>query len=100
MVNAVEYISLLFNLWMAVFIGSAGMPGMIGIMVNSVHKSEQAFSTSFSNTVYNLFGFFLSPTISSCIMDLFDDPVRGLEIGFSIVCYGSVAIVIGMIMVC
>lgn len=42
----------------------------------------QAFASSFSQLIYNMFGYFLSPIFSATIMDTFDDSLKGMKWGF------------------
>ncbi len=42
----------------------------------------QAFASSFSQLIYNTFGYFLSPIFSAAIMDTFDDSLKGMMWGF------------------
>ena len=44
----------------------------------------QAFGSSVSQLIYNMFGYFLSPIFSATIMDTFDDKLRGMKWGFRI----------------
>ena len=42
----------------------------------------QAFGSSVSQLIYNMFGYFLSPIFSATIMDTFDDKLKGMKWGF------------------
>lgn len=42
----------------------------------------QHYASSFSQFIYNMCGYFLSPIFSAGIMDSFDDRVEGMKWGF------------------
>ena len=44
----------------------------------------QPYASSFSQFIYNILGYFLSPLFSASIMDSFDDHVEGMKWGFRI----------------
>jgi len=69
------YLSIL--LWAFLFFGAAIIPIAIGIMISCVPKDCQATSSSISQIVFNLLGYFCSPMITGFIMDLFEDEKQG-----------------------
>jgi MFS family permease len=73
------YITVL--LWAFLFFGAAIVPVSTGIMVSSVRRDSQAVSSSFSQLIFNLFGYFSSPILTGIIMDLFEDKVEGFKWG-------------------
>ena len=77
------YLSIL--LWAFLFFGAAIIPIAIGIMISCVPKDCQATSSSISQIVYNLLGYFCSPMITGFIMDLFEDEKQGFIWGMRLV---------------
>ena len=73
------YITVL--LWAFLFFGAAIVPVSTGIMVSSVRRDCQATSSSFSQLIFNLFGYFFSPILTGIVMDLFEDKVEGFKWG-------------------
>ena len=82
------YITIL--LWTFLFFGAAIVPVCTGIMVSSVKRylfyylivrDCQATSSSFSQLIFNLFGYFFSPILIGIIMDLFEDKIKGFKFG-------------------
>ena len=69
------YLSIL--LWTFLFFGAAIIPIATGIMISCVPKDCQATSSSISQLIFNLFGYFCSPMITGFIMDIFDDEKMG-----------------------
>lgn len=57
------------SLWFILFFGAAMIPVCTGIVVNSVSKSLQSSSSSFSQLIFNLGGYFLAPIASAYFMD-------------------------------
>lgn len=47
-------------------------------------SNMQPYASSFSQFIYNILGYFLSPIFSAFIMDSFDDHVEGMKWGFRI----------------
>ena len=45
-------------------------------------RNMQHYASSFSQFIYNMCGYFLSPIFSAGIMDSFDDRVEGMKWGF------------------
>ena len=76
---SLTYITVL--LWAFLFFGAAIVPVSTGIMVSSVKINSQAASSSFSQLIFNLFGYFFSPILTGIIMDLFEDKVEGFKWG-------------------
>ena len=60
-------------LWTFLFFGAAIIPVGTGIMISSVRKDSQATSSSLSQLIFNLFGYFFSPMLTGFIMDNFED---------------------------
>ena len=60
------YLSIL--LWTFLFFGATMIPIGTGVMISSVPKDCQATSSSISQLVFNLFGYFSSPMITGFIM--------------------------------
>ena len=77
------YLSIL--LWTFLFFGAAIIPIGTGVMISSVPKDCQATSSSISQLVFNLFGYFSSPMITGFIMDSFDDEKQGFIWGMRVV---------------
>ena len=77
------YISIL--LWTFLFFGAAIIPVGTGIMISSVPKDCQATSSSISQLVFNLLGYFSSPMITGFIMDRFEDEKIGFIWGMRVV---------------
>ena len=77
------YLSIL--LWTFLFFGAAIIPIATGIMISCVPKDCQATSSSISQLIFNLFGYFCSPMITGFIMDIFDDEKLGFIWGMRII---------------
>ena len=77
------YLSIL--LWTFLFFGAAMIPVGTGVMISSVPKDCQATSSSISQLIFNLFGYFSSPMITGYIMDKFDDERIGFIWGMRVV---------------
>jgi len=56
-------------LWSLLFFGAALIPTATGVVVNSVSRENQAASSSMSQLIFNLGGYFLSPVLSAAVMD-------------------------------
>lgn len=69
-------------LWILLFFGGAMSPTATGINVNAVGREYQSASSSFSQLIFNLGGYFMAPVLSAFIMDQFPDPIVGLQWGF------------------
>ena len=86
------YLSVL--LWTFLFFGAAIIPIATGIMISSVPKDCQATSSSMSQLVFNLLGYFSSPMITGFIMDRFENEKEGFIWGMRLVfSWGGVALV-------
>ena len=72
-------------LWTFLFFGAAIIPIGTGIMISVVPKDCQATSSSISQLVFNLFGYFCSPMITGFIMDIFEDKDMGFIWGMRVV---------------
>ena len=72
-------------LWTFLFFGAAMIPIATGIMISTVPKDCQATSSSISQLVFNLFGYFCSPMITGYIMDSFEDKNRGFIWGMRVI---------------
>ena len=66
------------SLWFFLFFGAALISACTGVIVNSVPKSLQSSSSSFSQLIFDPGGYFLAPITSAYFMEFFDDKVRGL----------------------
>ena len=77
------YLSIL--LWSFLFFGAAIIPIGTGIMISSVQKDCQATSSSISQLIFNLFGYFFSPMLTGYIMDKFSDKRQGFIWGMRVV---------------
>ena len=77
------YLSVL--LWTFLFFGAAIIPIGTGIMISAVPKYCQATSSSISQLIFNLFGYFFSPMITGFIMDRFNDKRKGFIWGMRVV---------------
>ena len=77
------YLSIL--LWTFLFFGAAIIPIATGIMISCVPKDCQATSSSISQLIFNLFGYFCSPMITGFIMDIFDDEKMGFIWGMRVI---------------
>ena len=79
----IVYLSIL--LWTFLFFGASMIPIGTGVMISCVPKDCQATSSSISQLIFNLFGYFSSPMITGFIMDRFEDEKRGFIWGMRIV---------------
>ena len=79
----ITYLSVL--LWTFLFFGAAIIPIATGIMISCVPKDCQATSSSISQLVFNLLGYFSSPMITGFIMDIFEDEKLGFIWGMRII---------------
>ena len=79
----IVYLSIL--LWTFLFFGAAIIPIGTGIMISSVQKDCQATSSSISQLIFNLFGYFFSPMLTGYIMDRFVDKRQGFIWGMRVV---------------
>ncbi len=86
------YITVL--LWAFLFFGAAVIPVGTGIMVSSVRKDCQATSSSISQLIFNLFGYFFSPILTGYIMDGFDNKYNGFKWGMRVVFWWSIFAVV------
>ena len=77
------YLSVL--LWAFLFFGAAIIPIATGIMISCVPKDCQATSSSISQIIFNLFGYFCSSMIAGFIMDIFEDEKQGFIWGMRLV---------------
>ena len=77
------YLSIL--LWAFLFFGAAIIPIGTGIMISSVQKDCQATSSSISQLIFNLLGYFFSPMLTGYIMDKFIDKKQGFIWGMRVV---------------
>ena len=72
-------------LWTFLFFGAAIIPVGTGIMISSVRKDCQATSSSLSQLIFNLFGYFFSPMLTGFVMDSFKDRRVGFIWGMRVV---------------
>lgn len=56
-------------LWMLLFTGAMLTPACTGIIVSSVPRQYQTASSSMSQLINNLGGYFLAPVLSAYVMD-------------------------------
>jgi MFS family permease len=77
------YLSIL--LWTFLFFGATMIPIGTGVMISSVPKDCQATSSSLSQLVFNLFGYFSAPMITGFIMDRFEDEKKGFIWGMRVI---------------
>ena len=80
-----QLIYLCILLWTFLFFGAAIIPIGTGIMISSVPKDCQATSSSISQLIFNLFGYFSSPMLTGYIMDRFIDKRQGFIWGMRVV---------------
>jgi MFS family permease len=85
---SIEYITVL--LWAFLFFGAAIVPIGTGIAVSAVRRYNyiyerdcQATSSSISQLIINLFGYFSSPILTGMIMDSFKDKHQGYKWGYN-----------------
>ena len=79
----ITYLSIL--LWTFLFFGAAIIPIGTGVMISCVPKDCQATSSSISQLVFNLLGYFSSPMVTGFIMDRFKDEKEGFIWGMRLV---------------
>ena len=72
-------------LWVFLFFGAALVPICTGIMISCVKTEMQATSSSLSQLIFNLFGYFLSPFLTGFVMDCFGNKRNGFIWGMRIV---------------
>ena len=77
-------------LWLLLFAGAMLIPTCTGIIVSSVPRQYQTASSSMSQLLFNLGGYFLSPVLSAYVMDKFDDHIQGFIWGYRVVLWWSV----------
>ena len=82
------YISVL--LWAFLFFGAAIVPVGTGIMISSVSKEAQATSSSISQLIFNLFGYFMSPILTGYVMDGFENKFDGYKWGMRLIFWWSI----------
>ena len=80
-----QFIYLSVLLWTFLFFGAAIIPIGTGIMISAVPKDCQATSSSISQLIFNLFGYFFSPMLTGYIMDKFVDKRQGFIWGMRVV---------------
>ncbi|KNC86164.1 hypothetical protein SARC_01690 [Sphaeroforma arctica JP610] len=78
-------------IWILLAFGGGIVPGATGVLMSSVPSHLRAFASSAATLVYNLFGYFLGPTVCGVVAEA----LGGVEYGFWIVCgcsiFGAVA---------
>ena len=79
----ITYLSVL--LWTFLFFGAAIIPMGTGIMISCVPKDCQATSSSMSQLIFNLLGYFSAPMITGFIMDRFEDEKLGFIWGMRVI---------------
>ena len=79
---SLTYIGIL--IWAYLFFGSVIVPFMTGIMISCVPRQYQATSSSMSQLVFNLGGYFMAPFFTGFIMDFFEDEKEGFKWGMRI----------------
>jgi MFS family permease len=85
-------------LWFLLFFGAALIPACTGVIVNSVPKHYQSSSSSMSQLIFNLGGYFLAPIASAYFMDSFDDKILGLQWGYRVILWWSFFAIIFIIL--
>ena len=85
--NSLIYIMPL--LWSLLFFGAALIPTATGVVVNSVGREYQVTSSSMSQLIFNLGGYFCAPVISAAVMDSFKDEMEGMIWGFRLCLWWS-----------
>ena len=80
-----QIIYLAVLLWTFLFFGAAIIPIGTGIMISAVPKNCQATSSSISQLIFNLFGYFFSPMLTGFVMERFYDKRQGFIWGMRIV---------------
>jgi predicted membrane protein len=75
---------------MLLFTGAMLTPACTGIIVSSVPRKYQTASSSMSQLINNLGGYFLAPVLSAYVMDCFDDPDEGFIWGYRVVLWWSI----------
>jgi len=78
----IVYLTIL--LWTFLFFGAAIIPIGTGIMISAVPKDCQATSSSISQLIFNLFGYFSSPMVTGIIMNRFYDKRQGFIWGMRV----------------
>ena len=86
------------SLWLLLFFGAALIPTCTGVIVNSVPKVYQSASSSLSQLIFNLGGYFLAPIASAYFMDCFEDKVDGLKWGYRVILWWSFFAIIFIIL--
>ena len=79
----ITYLSILLRTFL--FFGAAIIPIGTGVMISCVPKDCQATSSSISQLVFNLLGYFSSPMVTGFIMDRFEDEKEGFIWGMRLV---------------
>ena len=79
----ITYLSVL--LWTFLFFLAAIIPMGTGIMISCVPKDCQATSSSMSQLIFNLLGYFSAPMITGFIMDRFEDEKLGFIWGMRVI---------------
>ncbi|CAI2362379.1 unnamed protein product [Moneuplotes crassus] len=77
------------SLWLLLFFGASLIPTCTGVIVNSVPKIYQSASSSLSQLIFNLGGYFLAPIASAYFMDCFEDREIGLLWGYRVILWWS-----------
>lgn len=77
-------------LWCLLFSGATLIPTATGVVVNSVPKKYMAASSSISQLIFNLGGYFAAPVISAYVMGSFEDKIEGLVWGFRVILWWSI----------
>lgn len=94
--NSLVYIMPL--LWSLLFFGAALIPTATGIVVNSVSRESQAASSSMSQLIFNLGGYFCAPVVTAAVMDSYEDELLGMIWGFRVCLWWSLFGIIFIIM--
>ena len=91
-----SFIYVVTLLWVFLFFGATIVPITTGIMISVVRKECQATSSSLSQLIFNLGGYFLSPFLTGFIMDCFDDKRLGFIWGMRVVLWWVVFALISL----
>ncbi len=80
-----QLIYLVVLLWTFLFFGAAIIPIGTGVMISSVPKDCQATSSSLSQLIFNLGGYFFAPMLTGFVMDSFINKRNGFVWGMRVV---------------
>jgi len=87
-----EFYPFAILVWLLLFFGGAMMPGLMGIMISSVHTRHRSFANSTSQTFQNLLGFMPAPVLYGMLNQLTGS--EGSRAGMMLLMFWSVPSVI------